>query len=178
MDELTLTVEKKLKTGADVFVQEPFEDIDFLVGFLCGKLKQASEDKPPRVLIFFNEIQSCFDFEDRFKLQGKKMGLRTLVLHDKGKSVEQRIDLFEGVDVVIGNPKRIAEMYFKNGLNLKFVKFVLLFDLTNMLKAGATQHFRRIHESLPKSQKLIFEANPSERVVELLDEFTINLQTI
>ncbi len=165
---------KKLKSGLDfVFETENKRNEEVLLTgiHLISKLQDISEDDVPRALILINSIDSVFEVEKLIKELSYGTELRTLKVHDKANRIQERNDLFDGCDIVIGNPKRVIELYFQNGINFKKLKHIVLFDAHDIIANNHSTKVIRLFESLEKCQKILFTNKISEKLEDFVEEF-------
>jgi ATP-dependent RNA helicase RhlE len=179
LSETNLDQLKKLKSGHDFVIKSSNEFDTFLLTsiHILSKVEANLFELFPRTLIICNEIDTCEKLEKMFNTLSFNFELKTVVIHDKGNSVIQRNVLYEGIDIVIGTPKRICELYFQNGINLKNLKSITILESESISNKGGLTQLMRIHESLPKCQKVIFLDNENLKSNEKLNNF-IDLFTI
>ncbi len=157
---------KKMKSGFDLVSigQEISDEILLSSIHLIVKLRDESEDDVPRALILINGIDEAFQVEEKLKQLKYGTELRTVLVHDKANKIKERNDLFDGCDIVIGNPKRVIELYFQNGINLKLLKHIILFDVNEILVHNHSNKVLRLFESLGKCQRIIFAKESTEKI--------------
>jgi superfamily II DNA/RNA helicase len=167
---------KKLKSGLDfVFTSSNrSEEILLICIHLISKLKDISKDDVPRALILINGIDSVFEVDERLKELAYGTELRMEKVHDKANRIQERNDLFDGSDIVIGNPKRVIELYFQNGINLKLLKHIVLFDAHETIANNHSTKIIRLFESIEKCQKILFTKEISPKLEEFTDNFLSN----
>jgi superfamily II DNA/RNA helicase len=92
--------------------------------------------------------------------------------HDRGNKLQQRNDIFDGTEIIVGTPKRLQELYIQNGYNVSKLKLFVLDDAIELFKGGYKTQISRIAESLPKCQYLMASQSFSDkRIEEFLDLF-------
>lgn len=171
---------KLLKSGCD-FEFKGLDNNDlklFIPLFSVMSLGSPSGDMFPRSIILCNAIDTCYQIEEIFNQISFNTGLRAIVTHNKAKIVQQRIDLYEGCDLVIGNPKRVCELYFQNGINLKQLKHFFIQELNQITLNNDLAPILRLNESLPKCQKTVFYDSEHLRLESFLNEFLVNPKII
>ena len=157
---------KKMKSGFDLvsFGQEISDEVLLSSIHLIVKLRDESEDDVPRALILINGIDEAFQVEEKLKQLKYGTELRTVLVHDKANKIKERNDLFDGCDIVIGNPKRVIELYFQNGINLKLLKHIILFDVNEILVHNHANKVLRLFESIGKCQRIVFAKASTEKI--------------
>ncbi len=167
---------KKMKSGFDLvsYGQEISDEILLSSIHLVVKLRDESADDVPRALILINGIDEAFQVEEKLKQLKYGTELRTVVVHDRANKIKERNDLFDGCDIVIGNPKRVIELYFQNGINLKLLKHIILFDVNEILVHNHSNKVLRLFESLGKCQRIIFSKESTEKIELFIEENLTN----
>lgn len=161
----------KFKQGADFIAIAPAgsgKSTAIVMGVI-QRLEQPTEDDAPRAIIYVKDKDAAKEMEAAFLKIGRRTDLRIVVLHDKRQQVYQRIDLYEGSDVVIGTAKQIHEMYLQNGINLANVKLYIIDDVEEILKQPVHTEIIRVYESVPKCQTIAYanqETNKFEKIEE------------
>ena len=137
-----------------------------LVFGILERLQKPSEDDAPRAVIAVSSKEKALELEALFLKFSKRMDLRIVMVHDKGHKVYQRIDLYEGADVVIGTSKRLYEMYLQNGLNIGKLKIFAIDDSELIFKQDYRREINRITESITKCQYIFTDTLYSKRMKE------------
>lgn len=174
-EEISISL-KALKGGSDVIFEKKAKDQALMISALhiLSKIDADLYELLPRALVFCNEIDSCEELEKLVNTLSFNKELKTVVIHDKGDSVKQRNVLYEGIDIVIGTPRRIGELYFQNGINLKHIKLFFVLEGTQIAIKGGLTPILRLNESLPKCQKIVFYETEHDKLVNYLEECLIH----
>ncbi|MCE3296152.1 MAG: box helicase domain protein [Crocinitomicaceae bacterium] len=180
ISEEQLALLKALKSGQDFLFEafEPAEIIALNTLYLIDKIQADETELLPRALVFCSDIDTCFELEAIINSLAKFSGLVTLVTHDKGKKIQQRNDLYSGCDIVIGNARRICELYFQNGINLKNLKLISIIDANTIVAGGGLTPIMRLKESIIKCQKLVFYSEDNAKIETLLQDFPVNPRVV
>ncbi|NQU51494.1 MAG: DEAD/DEAH box helicase [Bacteroidetes bacterium] len=82
-------------------------------------------------------------------------------------------DLLEpGIDVLVGTPGRMWDLYQTGVLVLKKVKYLVIDEADRMLDLGFLPQLKQLQEVIPsKKQNLLFSATFSESIEKLAEEF-------
>lgn len=119
----------------------------------------------PRVLWFTPSWESAREKVKSFHQLMKRTDVTIEIADDKGKIIEQRNAIFEGAEIIIGNPKRLLELYNQNGIHVNQLSLVIIDQAETLCKDPLIlQSIRRISESLPKCQKIIFSQGTHSRL--------------
>ncbi|WP_343606975.1 DEAD/DEAH box helicase [Fluviicola sp.] len=142
-------------------------DEDLINGLNFISFMRAPEmlEGSPRVLWFTASPDLARERVKAFHHLMKRSDVTVEIADDKGKIIEQRNAIFDGTEILIGNPKRMLELYNQNGFHINQLSLVIIDSTELMCKDPLVlQAIRRIAESLPKCQKLIFSAGKHARL--------------
>ncbi|MFT6844774.1 MAG: ATP-dependent RNA helicase RhlE [Flavobacteriales bacterium] len=139
---------------------------------ILDKLKCAEGDSP-RAIIMVPSRELVMQVVDHAKKMAKYTDFRIMgVFGGKGGLQNQREELAQGVDIVIGTPGRFMELYFERALVLKKVKIMVIDEADRMMDMGFINQIRSILEVVPvKRQNMLFSATFSDYVERLTHEF-------
>lgn len=160
---------KKFKQGSD-FVGLTANPESVIWPMILGSVFRSpdSYEGSPRVLIFTDTNERALELKKYFDSTIFRSGITLEMANDKGKMIEQRNQIFDGADIILGNPKRIFDLYIQNGINLGEIKLCIFDQVDNYPKM--VPHLIRIADSLPKSQRVFFIRDWSEKIENLADE--------
>ena len=82
--------------------------------------------------------------------------------------------IYKGTDIVIGTPKRLLDIYFRNNFNLNKIKLFAIDDAEMMIKNAWQGQIDRLGLSLPKCQHLVFTNQLTDRVEKLIEKFIVS----
>ena len=153
--EIQKVAVSKIKSGGDLFLigsDGAGKSTSIVIGVI-QQLKAAFEDAP-RAVVITSTKEKAYEIEAQFVALGKYTDLRTFVVFDKGILQYQKDVIFEGLDVVIGTPKRINELIKANGIPFAKMKMIAIDEADSfMIVDYATLY--GIADSSPKSQFII-----------------------
>lgn len=160
----------KIKSGADAFIIAPAESgkTTALVMSIIQKLKTA-EGEAPRAIVLVKSREDVFAMEELFKKLGRYTNLRFMGVFDQGVIQYQKDMIYEGIDLLIGTPKRVNELMSITGIPLSAVKTFAVDDAETFFPNRTYPVIYRVAEASPKAQFLIF-ANKWIDNFELLSE--------
>jgi superfamily II DNA/RNA helicase len=107
--------------------------------------------------------------EELFEQFGKYTNLRVYGVHDKGDLEYDKNYISTGIDVLIGTPNRLNDMFTTAGYNVNRLKMFILDDAEPILKLRHETKIMRISNSINKTQRIIFSEVLTERI-EMLAE--------
>ena len=109
----------------------------------------------PRAIYLTDSIEKAEQFHKKAAIVSRRLDITSDFIHDKGNMVQQRNDIFDGTEIVIGNPKRIYELYLQNGINLKLLDLFIVDNLSECLSNGRQMELKRLIESLEQKTQLV-----------------------
>ena len=170
----------KIKGGANVFGIGPKDcgKTSSLIISVVQKLKGKAFEDAPRALIFVKDKQAALDLEREFNAFISKTDLRVYCAYEGPDFDTQREEIYYGVDIVIGTPKRISKIFFSNGINLGQIKLFIVDDADFLFRNNFFNEVSRISESISKCQYLIFSNKFDVRFERFQDSVMHNSQII
>ena len=146
--------------------------------FVNDVIPQPEEGSPRAIILCTSDAQAREIHAEFVKLV-KPKDLTVDLIVEKGNKLQQRNDLFDGTEIIVGTTRRMAELYFQNGFNIKKLKMFIILGLDEQMRAGHKGYIVRLTESLPKCKSLFFTSNPDEeRLVSYLEEFYPNIRLL
>lgn len=139
---------------------------------ILQKVKYA-QGMEPRALIVTPSRELAVQGKEKLCELASETDIRIGVIYGgKGTLKKQRELVEAGLDIVVGTPGRIMELYFEGKLVLKKLQFLVLDEADKMMDMGFMPQIRNLLEIVPrKRQNLLFSATFSPRVEELSHEF-------
>ena len=163
-----------LKSGADCIVIAPKGSgkSTTIVLNVIQQLKQEGEESP-RALIIVEDKTKVIEMEALFEKYGKYTDLRVYGVHDKGDMEYDKNYISTGIDVLIGTPNKLGEMFTTAGYNVNRLRMFILDDADPILKLRHETKIMRISNSITKTQRIIFSEVFSERIEILADKMLV-----
>lgn len=127
------------------------------------KVPEPEEGSPRVVIICASDNEAIARYED-LKKWSRHMDLTIDLAHEKGKQIQQRNDIFDGTEIVIGTTKRIYDLYIQSGLNLNVLRLFIIDDANQTLMKNNPGFLARFADSLPKCQILIGAKTYNEKL--------------
>jgi superfamily II DNA/RNA helicase len=138
---------------------------------LLQKITEPGEGSP-RAIVFCASDQKAYELHAELEKICRVLDLTVDLAHDRGNMLQQRNDIFDGTEIIIGTPRRIYDLYIQNGFNVSKMKIFVLDDAVELFKKGFKMQLSRIVESLPKCQHLYLSPTFKDRRIEdYLEEF-------
>jgi superfamily II DNA/RNA helicase len=163
-----------LKSGADCIVIAPKGSgkSTTIVLNVIQQLQQEGEESP-RALIIVEDKIKVLEMEALFEKYGKYTDLRVYGVHDKGDMEYDKNYISTGIDVLIGTPNKLGEMFTTAGYNVNRLRMFILDDADPILKLRHETKIMRISNSITKTQRVIFSEVFSERIGILADKMLV-----
>ncbi|MFM6934139.1 MAG: DEAD/DEAH box helicase [Flavobacteriales bacterium] len=179
MNALIEQVNKQLKGRPSVVVHAaPDAYLDHLWP-LVDEIIPHPEEGSPRAIILCASDEDARHIEAYFQKAAKAKDLTVDLVVEKGNKLKQRNDLFDGTEIIVGTTKRVCEMYFQNGFNIKKLKLFVVLRMDEQMRAGQKGFVARLAESLPKCKHVLFaQHSEDERMISYMDEFVVNYSTV
>jgi len=127
----------------------------------------------PRALILAPTRELVMQIHEVFEKLSENTDLRILALYG-GLGPRTQIDALNGgIDILIATPGRFMELYLKEVIVVKEIKFLILDEADKMMDMGFMPQIRKILEVIPykKRQNGLFSATFPEKVEHLSHEF-------
>lgn len=159
-----------LKSGADCIVISP-KGSGKSTTIVLNVIQQlvCEGEESPRALIIVEDKAKVLAMEELFEQLGSKTDLRVYGIHDKGDMEYDKNYISTGIDVLIGTPNRLGDMFTTAGYNVNRLKMFILDDADTILKLRHETKIMRISNSITRTQRLIFSEQLTERI-EILAE--------
>ena len=163
-----------LKSGSDCIIVAPKGSgkSTTIVLNVIQRLSGSNEESP-RALIIVEDKAKVLEMEALFDKYGKQSNLEVYGVHDKGDMEYDKNYISSGVDVLIGTPNKLSEMFTTAGYNVNRLKMFVLDDADPILKLRHETKIMRISNSIVKTQRVIFTEQFTERVEILAEKMLI-----
>ena len=126
----------------------------------------------PQVLVVVPTRELCVQVtKDIDELTGNR-GIRTLAVYG-GRAFEPQIEALEkGIEIVVGTPGRLLDLYRQGQLKLREVSRVVLDEADEMLDLGFLPDVEKIFTSTPnRAQTMLFSATMPGDIIALARRF-------
>jgi ATP-dependent RNA helicase RhlE len=173
-NELQQETFSTIKSGADCLIVAPKGSgksttiVLNVIQQLAGK-----QEESPRALIIVEDKEKVLEMEALFEEYGKYDPLEVYGVHDKGDMDYDKNYISTGIDVLIGTPNKLSDMFSTAGYNVNRLKMFILDDADPILKLRHETKIMRISNSIAKTQRIIFTEQYTERVAILVDKMLL-----
>jgi len=133
---------------------------------------QLPNQGKPQVLVVVPTRELCVQVTKDIEELSFNRGIRTLAVYG-GRAFEPQIEaLNNGVEIVVGTPGRLLDLYRQGQLTLKFVSRVVLDEADEMLDLGFLPDVEKIFTSTPaRQQTMLFSATMPGDIIALARRF-------
>lgn len=163
-----------IKSGADAVLVGPSElaKTTTIVINVIQRLEKAFEQSP-RALIIVKDKAKVLEMMELFKIYGQYTNLRVYGVYEQGDIDFDKNQISVGIDVIIGTPGRLNEMFATAGYDVNQLKMFIVDDTEALLKLRNDAKITRLSDSIAKTQRLFFTDVITERVELLADRLMI-----
>jgi ATP-dependent RNA helicase RhlE len=163
-----------LKSGADCIIISP-KGSGKSTTIVINVIQQlvAEGEESPRALIIVENKAKVLEMETLFENFGSETNLRVYGVHDKGDMEYDKNYISTGIDVLIGTPNKLNEMFTTAGYNVNRLKMFILDDADPILKQRHETKIMRISNSIVKTQRIIFSEQLTERIEVLAEKMLV-----
>ena len=163
-----------LKSGSDCIIIAPKgsgKSTTIVLNVIQQLVREGEES--PRALVIVEDKAKVLEMEELFEKFGKYTDLRVYGVHDKGDMEYDKNYISTGIDVLIGTPNKLSEMFTTAGFNVNRLKMFILDDADPILKLRHETKIMRISNSINKTQRIIFSEQLTERIEILADKMLL-----
>jgi superfamily II DNA/RNA helicase len=163
-----------IKSGADCVVAAPDGGgkTTAIVINVIQKLQKAFEQSP-RALIVVQDKARVQEMQEMFRQYGSYTDLRVYGVYEQGDIDYDKNQISVGIDVLIGTPNRLNEMFGSAGYDVNQLKMFIVDDLEAMLKVRLEPKLTRLSNSISKTQRIFFTDVITERVEFFADRLMV-----
>lgn len=163
-----------IKSGADAVIQSVGGSgkSTTIVLNVIQRLEKAHM-MSPRALIIVEDKEKMLEMLDIFSVLGKYTDLRVYGTHDKSDMDYDKNQISVGIDVLVGTPTRLNDMFATAGYDVNQLKMFVVDDADVLFKNRMEPKVTRISDSITKTQRLFFCAVITEKVEIMADKIMI-----
>ncbi len=135
-----------------------------------------SDQPNPRVLILAPTRELVIQIVEQIEKLSTYLSIRVLGVYGGSSNIKgQKKALVQGLDIIVGTPRRLYDLAIDNVLRLQSIKKLVIDEVDIMLDFGYKTQLKNIFEYLPtKRQNILFSATMTTYVDELINSFLIN----
>jgi ATP-dependent RNA helicase RhlE len=163
-----------IKSGSDcvIIAPEGSGKTTTIVINVIQKLAGESEESP-RALVFVETKEKVIEMVDLFNKYAKGTELEIYGIHEKGDTDYDKNYISTGVDILVGTPKKLSDMFSSAGYNVNRLKMFIIDDADALLKMRHEIKIMRISDGVAKTQRIVFSDVFTERIEILVDKMLV-----
>jgi superfamily II DNA/RNA helicase len=173
-NELQKETFSTIKSGADAIIASSDgsgKSTTIVINVIQQLVCEGEES--PRALIFVEDKAKVLEMEALFEKFGKFTNLRVYGVHEKGDMEYDKNYISAGIDVLIGTPAKLSDMFTTAGYNVNRLRMFILDDADPILRLRHETKIMRISNSIAKTQRIIFTDKITERIEILADKMLL-----
>lgn len=174
-NELQLETFSLIKSGSDAVISAPVQSgkTTTLVLNIIQRL-DAPFEQSPRALVMVENKEKVLELVEIFEKLNKYNALRVYSVYEQTDIDNDKNMISIGIDVLIGPPKKIAELFSGAGFDINQLKMFVIDDADVLLKNRHELLITRLSDSIEKTQRLFFTSEITEKVEILADKLMPN----
>ncbi len=135
-----------------------------------------SDQLYPRVVILAPTRELVIQIVEQIEKLTPYITVRVVGVYGGSNNINaQKKSVSDGVDILVGTPRRMYDLLLTNFLLLKSVKKLVIDEVDIMLDFGYRTQLKNLFEHLPeKRQNILFSATMTPYVDELIDDLLVN----
>jgi len=163
-----------IKSGADCVIAAPakFGKTTTIVINVIQRLEKEFEESP-RALVMVLDKAKVLEVQELFKKFGNYTNLRVYGVYEQGDIDYDKNQISLGIDVIVGTPGRLNDMFTSAGFDVNQLKMFIVDDANEILKLRHDTRIMRMNNAIIKTQRLFFTEEITERVESLADKIMI-----
>jgi ATP-dependent RNA helicase RhlE len=163
-----------IKSGVDAVVQaEKQTGKSTTIALNVIQRLEKAHMLSPRALVFTENKEKVLELEAIFKQFAKYSDLRIYAVHDKTDMDHDKNMISVGIDVLIGTPNRLSEMFSTAGFDVNQLKMFVVDEADIIFRARLDPKVKRLSDSINKCQRLFFCTTITERVESMAEQIMI-----
>jgi ATP-dependent RNA helicase RhlE len=134
-----------------------------------------SDQPNPRVAVLAPTRELVIQIVEQIEKLTPYLSVRVLGVYGGTNINTQKKAISQGLDIIVGTPRRLYDLALTNVLRLKSIKKLVIDEVDIMLDFGYKTQLKNLFEYLPtKRQNLLFSATMTTEVDELIGGFLVN----
>jgi len=163
-----------IKSGVDCVIAAPHGSgkTTAIIINVIQRLEKEFEESP-RAFIMVQDKAKVLEVQELFKKIGNHTNLRVYGVYEQGDIDYDKNQISLGIDVIVGTPGRLNDMFSTAGYDVNQLKMFIIDDANEILKLRHDTKIMRISNAITKTQRIFFTDDITERVETLADKIMI-----
>ena len=173
---IQLEVFSKVRSGKDI-VGIAQTGTGKTMAYLMPLLKdfKFSKDNNARIMIVVPTRELVIQVVEEAKVLAEYLTVRIQGVYGGANINTQKMDLLQGVDIVVGTPGRLMDLGLDGSIKMNAIKKLVIDEVDEMLNLGFRTQLKNLMDLLPpRRQNLMFSATLTEDVDLLIHDFFID----
>ncbi len=134
-----------------------------------------SKDNFAKILILVPTRELVIQVVEEAKVISKYLTVRVKGVYGGANINTQKLELLEGVDIVVGTPGRVMDLGLDGIIKMNMIKKLVIDEVDEMLNLGFRTQLKNLIDLLPeKRQNLMFSATLTDEVESMIHDFFVN----
>ena len=179
-NEFQTKVIPKIKSGANCFcfAGKGAGKTTTVIIMALNKIQFKEQGDNAQVVIFAENKKKVIEIDEAIKEITFRTEIRSFCIYEEGDLTYQKNVIYPGLDILVATPRRFAQLYFQNGINLNELKMIMVDDAEFLNRGIAHTDIDRIDESLKTCQYVLFAEKPDAKFNRLKELFMKRAVTI
>ena len=163
-----------LKSGVDAVIQSPNgsgKSTTIVLNVIQRLEKPIGEST--RALILVENKEKVIEMVELFQRLGHYTNLRVIGVHEKGDIDYDKNQISLGMDVLIGTPSKVNDLFSSAGFNVNTVKMFAIDDADILFKGRMDAIVLRLSLSVEKTQYIFMCSKLTDKVETIADKIMI-----
>ncbi len=163
-----------IKSGADAVIQSSKgsgKTTTIALNVIQRMEKPVGEST--RALVLVETKEKMLEMAELFRKFGNYSELRVYGVHEKGDMDYDKNHISLGLDILIGTPNRVNQLFSTAGFNMNTIKMFVVDDAEILFKNRWDAPIQRLVSSVEKTQRLFFVNEITEKVEIMADKIMI-----
>jgi ATP-dependent RNA helicase RhlE len=173
-NELQQETWSTIKSGVDCVIAAPDGEgkTTTIVINVIQRLEKEFEESP-RAFIMVQDKAKVLEIQELFTKIGNHTNLRVYGVYEQGDMDYDKNQISLGIDVIVGTPGRLNDMFSTAGFDVNRLKMFIVDDANQILKLRHDTKIMRISNAITKTQRIFFTDEITERVETLADKIMV-----
>jgi len=173
-NEIQSATYSTIKSGADCVVISPAGSgkTTTIVLNVIQRMEKAIGEST-RALILVEDKEKMLEMAAMFRTLGNYTDLRVYGVNEKGDIDFDKNHISLGLDVLIGTPTKVNQLFATAGFNMNTIKMFIVDDADVLFRNRMDAIVQRLSDSAEKTQRIFFTSAATEKVELLADKIMI-----
>jgi ATP-dependent RNA helicase RhlE len=163
-----------IKSGADVIIQTGRKTgKSTTIALHAIQKMQQAQGESTRALIICENKEKVLEMVTLLKELAHYTDLRIFGVHEKGDIDYDKNIISLGLDILVGTPTKINDLFASAGFNINTLKFFAIDNADEIFKIRQDTIILRLASSIEKTQYLFFCNQITDRVEALADKIMV-----